>query len=229
MATSSLNHSQLVFVGLGNPGIRYEMTRHNMGYLVVKALAKQLGWQFKEEKRFNSMVVKGEQGKVTLHLLMPLTFMNLSGIALRSYLDFYKLPVSSVIVVVDDIALSLGQMRLKAEGSAGGHNGLKSIEQHLGTAAYKRLRMGIGHPGPKILADYVLEAFSQEEQENLSKVVDHGKEVLLRLTNDDISQVMNTVNTPPQKPSKKKALVEEAIDLTKPLINKGEEITHEST
>lgn len=227
MTPSSLNQPQIVFVGLGNPGLRYEMTRHNMGFLVVKALARHLGWELKEEKRFNSLIVKGMCEGVTIHLILPLTFMNLSGTALRRYLDFYKLPFGSVVVVTDDIALAFGQMRLKTMGSAGGHNGLKSVEEYLGTAQYIRLRMGIGHPGVMNLAEYVLEPFSQEEIIDLPVVVDRGREVLLRIMKEDISPIMNTVNTIPRPSPKKVALVKESIDLTKPPLE-GEEKTHES-
>lgn len=199
-----------------------------MGYLVVKAMAEQLGWQLKEEKRFHALVAKGVYEGIIVHILLPLTYMNLSGIALRSYIDFLKLPVGSLIVVTDDIALPFGQMRLKTMGSAGGHNGLKSIEQHLGTTHYKRLRMGISHPGVRNLADYVLEPFSQEELKDLTSFVDRGREVLQRLIKEDISQVMNAVNTVPRTPSKKEAKAADTDDLTKPPLQ-GEEKTHEST
>lgn len=199
-----------------------------MGFLVVKAFARQQGWQFKEEKRFNALIVKGMLDGIEVHLVLPLTFMNLSGIAIRSYLDYFKLPVSSLVAITDDIALPFGQMRLKTMGSAGGHNGLKSIEQHLGTADYKRLRMGIGHPGVKNLAEYVLEPFSPEELKDLTSLIDRGSAVLQRLMKEDIAQVMNAINTIPQALLKKEALPEESIDLTKPPI-KGEEKTHESS
>lgn len=218
MAFSSLKQSHHIFVGLGNPGPRYEMTRHNMGYLVVQAFAKQMKWQFKEEKRFNCLVAKAECQGAIVHLLLPLTFMNLSGTAVRSYLEYYKLLIDEVVIITDDFALPFGQMRLKTMGSPGGHNGLKSIEQHLGTAMYKRLRMGISHPSGRNLADYVLENFSQDEQESLMSVVDRGKDILLRLVKEPFSQVMNAVNVIPRQPPKKAGLTEETIDLTKPLI-----------
>lgn len=217
-----LNQSQVVFAGLGNPGLRYEWTRHNMGFLVLKALAQHLGWQFKEEKRFHLLLAKGLYEGITLHLIMPLTYMNLSGTAIKSYLDFYKLPSSSLVVVTDDIALAYGQMRLKTKGSAGGHNGLKNVEECLGTAQYIRLRMGVSHPGAKNLAEYVLEPFSSVEIIDLPAVVDRGRNVLLRIMQEDISHIMNAVNTAPRPNLKKEVPVKEAIDLTKPLV-KGEE------
>lgn len=204
---------QFVFVGLGNPGSLYELTRHNLGYLVVKALARRMGWHFKEEKRFNAFVAKGLVGNHVLHLLLPTTYMNLSGVSVRQYLDFFKLSIKNLVIVTDDIALPFGQLRLKTMGSAGGHNGLKSIESHLGTTEYIRLRMGIGHPGEKFLADYVLDPFTKEELEHLVMFIDRGADVLEDLVKKEISKVMNTVNT---LPSCKKAPLTE---------NKGKEQT----
>lgn len=183
-----------VLVGLGNPGVEYEMTRHNIGYLVIKAFARQMGWHFKEEKRFNAFAAKGVIEQQAVHLLLPTTYMNRSGLAVRSYLDFFKLNPSAVIGVVDDIALPFGRLRVKPMGSSGGHNGLKSLEACLGTSHYVRLRMGIGHPGQKILADYVLEPFNQEELQHLVAFIDRAVTVLHNLVKEDVGQVMNKVN-----------------------------------
>lgn len=146
-----------IFVGLGNPGPLYEMTRHNMGFLVVRAFAQRQGWIFKEDKRFKALIVRGFIDGILVHLLLPTTYMNLSGMAVRRYLDFFKLAHDRLVVVTDDIALSFGRLRVKTMGSAGGHNGLKSVEAYLGTSRYIRLKMGIGHPGEKVLSDYVLD------------------------------------------------------------------------
>lgn len=189
-------HPQVfLFVGLGNPGSEYEMTRHNMGYLVIQAFARKMGWHLKEEKRLSAYVAKGLIEEKTVHLMLPTTYMNLSGEAVRRYLDFFKLEAPSVTVVVDDIALPFGQLRLKTMGSTGGHNGLKSIEAHLGTSHYQRLRMGIGHPGPHSLVDYVLDPFTREELEKLETFINRGVDVLQRLLRESVSHVMNTVNT----------------------------------
>lgn len=200
-----------VFAGLGNPGPQYEMTRHNIGFLVVKALASQMGWHFKEETRFNAYVVKGLIDGANVHLLLPTTYMNASGSAIRRYMDYYKIDPKHLIVVVDDIALAFGQLRLKGMGSAGGHNGLKSVETHLGTSHYMRLRMGIGHPGEQVLADYVLDPFTKQELEQLVAFIDQGVIVLRRMLKESPSRVMNAVNTVSQQVNKgtKK-------DLTKP-------------
>lgn len=208
-----------LFVGLGNPGLQYEMTRHNMGYLVVQAFAYRLKWFLKEDRRFNANVVKGNVENQTIHLLLPLTYMNLSGNSVRRYIDYFKIPIENLIIVTDDIALPFGQLRLRNMGSAGGHNGLKSIESCLGTSHYKRLRIGIGHPGEKMLANYVLETFSQIEQRELPVFIDHGVEVLQRLLKESFTQVMNSVNTIPCQ----KTTEMESKDLTKPpVIGRGE-------
>jgi PTH1 family peptidyl-tRNA hydrolase len=219
---TQLNSQPYIFVGLGNPGSQYELTRHNIGHLVIKSLATQLGWQFKEEKYFNALIAKGVIENKPVHLLLPLTYMNLSGTAIRRYLDFFKFSSSHLIVVTDDISLSFGKFRLKTMGSAGGHNGLKSVESCLGTSHYNRLKMGIGHPGARNLADYVLGVFTQEELQVLTSFVDRGVEILFRLLKESVSQVMNAVNTTPSKdrimplPKKQIALEKESIDLTKP-------------
>lgn len=192
------------------------MTRHNMGYLVVQALARRMGWHFKEDKYFNALIAKGVIGEASVHLFLPLTYMNLSGTAIKRYLNFFKLPISDSVIVTDDIALSFGKLRLKTTGSAGGHNGLKSIEAHLGTSHYIRLRMGIGHPGGKQLADYVLDRFSPDELNHLTTFVDRGVEVLLRLLKESVSQVMNAVNTAPRAAGPVSLPKQEPIDLTKP-------------
>jgi PTH1 family peptidyl-tRNA hydrolase len=210
-------HSFL-FVGLGNPGPQYEMTRHNMGYLVVQAFADRLGWSLKQDRRFHACMAKGVVENHTVHLLLPLTYMNLSGDAVRRYVDYYKLPLHDLVIITDDIALSFGQVRLRNMGSAGGHNGLKSIEFSLGTSHYKRLRMGIGHPGEKMLANYVLENFNHTEQQELPNFIDRGVGILQRLLKESFSRVMSSVNT---VPSQKSGL--EPIDLTKPpVIGRGE-------
>lgn len=188
-------HEPLVLVGLGNPGSQYADTRHNLGWKVVEALGRKHGWPFKEEKKFNAYVAKGTIGESTVYLLLPTTYMNNSGVALASLLSFYKLSANTVVVVVDDTALALGQMRLRTTGSAGGHNGLKSIQQHLGSQHYTRLRLGIGRqPFQRDLADYVLDRFNSEELEELNKCVQRAVETLELLTKQDLEQVMNQVN-----------------------------------
>jgi PTH1 family peptidyl-tRNA hydrolase len=202
-----VTQQQYIFAGLGNPGVQYEMTRHNIGFLVIKAFAVRLGWHFKENKLLNAYVVKGLIKEKGVHLVLPMTYMNQSGLALRRYLDYYKLNVKHLVVVVDDIALSFGQLRLRENGSAGGHNGLKSVETHLGTRHYARLRMGIGHPGEKVLADYVLDPFTKNELEHLGSFISRGVDILQRVMEEDFTRVIHAANTK---------------DLTIPLKGSGE-------
>ena len=165
-------------------------------------LAEKLGFNWKEEKRFQAVVTKGKvavDGEQEIHLLLPTTYMNLSGRALRLYLDYYRLPIRSVVVVTDDTALSFGDLRLRIKGSAGGHNGLKSVATHLGTEEYIRLRLGVGAPpkewtGEDQLADYVLSSFNREEIDKMDLFIERGVETLLRLMHEDVQKVMNDVN-----------------------------------
>lgn len=187
--------NQFLIVGLGNPGREYALTRHNMGYLVVQSLAHAQGWVFKEESSFHAMVAKGRINHTLLHLLLPLTYMNESGRAVRRYIDFYKLEPRHLIVVTDDTAIAYGQMRVRSSGSAGGHNGLKSIQAHLHTQDYVRLRMGIGQENQcRTLADYVLDTFTSEERQALPDFIERGVGIVKRLISEPISSVMNSVN-----------------------------------
>jgi PTH1 family peptidyl-tRNA hydrolase len=205
-----------LFVGLGNPGPKYENTRHNLGACVVQEFAHRLGWSLKEDRRFNAKIAKGISDHYTVHLMLPMTFMNLSGSAVKPYTHYFKIPLNRLVVVLDDISLAFGQLRLRAMGSTGGHNGLKSIEQCLGTSHYLRLRMGIGHPGEAVLANYVLESFNQAEQQELSVFIDRGVQVLQRLLKEDFTHVMNSVNTVPGQAQKQAE--PEPKDLTKPPV-----------
>jgi len=181
-----------VFVGLGNPGPQYAMTRHNIGFLVIQAMAEALGWQMKYESRFSAETAKGKVGQVTVHLLMPLTYMNESGLAVRRYLDYYKLAPGTVLVVADDVAIPFGERRVKPQGGAGGHNGLKSVEQALGTQYYRRFRMGIGG---KPTAEHVLDRFTPDEIERLAPWIARTVEVMKQLTKEEFSEVMKQENS----------------------------------
>lgn len=209
----NVNESSWVVAGLGNPGKRYALTRHNIGWLTVIALAEKLGISFKEETRFEAQIAKGQSREAQVHLILPMTYMNLSGQAINKYTAFYKLPVSRLIVVSDEIALPFGEMRLRISGSAGGHNGLKSIEWQMGTSQYIRLRMGIGaqlknkestietaEEVKQSLADYVLSPFTKDEMNHLQAFVMRGVEVLERCFHEPASHVMTEVNKRIMKP-----------------------------
>lgn len=147
--------------------------------MVVEKLAELDGFSFNDNRSFNSLIAKGRKDGCEIHCLLPQTYMNESGWAVRQYLDYYKITPAQLIVVCDDVALDFGFLRFRCQGSAGGHNGLKSIEAYLGTNSYKRLRMGVGSKGEKqTLADYVLSDFNAVEMAALDEFVLKGVAVL---------------------------------------------------
>ena len=174
--------------GLGNPGSRYARTRHNIGWLVLDALATEA---FREEKRF-----EGEVSRIDgAWLIKPTTFMNLSGVAVRALADFYKIPHERVLVVLDDAALAFGRLRIRASGSAGSHNGLESVLTHFGTEKVPRLRVGIGTPvPPATLHDYVLAPFTASEEVDLASVTGRGAEAIRCILKKGLAAAMNEFN-----------------------------------
>ncbi len=161
--------SAKLIVGLGNPGKGYALTRHNVGFMVVDALASEMDISLKEKKALEGFV--GVQGDVVL--LKPTTYMNLSGQSVQKVIHYYK--VEEWIVVCDDVALPFGKLRMREKGSSGGHNGLKDITSIMGD--FPRLRVGVSSPGHMDLADYVLANFSEGEQNTLPEVIGQAKEV----------------------------------------------------
>ena len=161
-----------LIVGLGNPGADYAKTRHNAGFLLVEKLAEQWKSNWTNERKFVSRVAKAERDGKKVLLCQPQTFMNLSGEAVGAMMDFYQLPVGRLMVVVDDADLPLGGIRLRGNGSSGGHHGLESIESHLGTREFARLRIGIGRKdGAREITNYVLGRFEKSENELLEKIL----------------------------------------------------------
>ena len=154
-----------LIVGLGNPGREYSCTRHNIGFTTVDALSREYRLPFQSKSRFNSQLALGEHKSKNIVLCKPETYMNLSGEAVQSICSYYKIPLDKIIVIHDDIDLKFGKIAYKIGGGAGGHNGLKSIDKHIG-ANYHRIRMGIGRPEDKAyeISDFVLGKFSQEEE-----------------------------------------------------------------
>ncbi|MEZ5405484.1 MAG: aminoacyl-tRNA hydrolase [Verrucomicrobiia bacterium] len=166
-----------VVVGLGNPGREYVATRHNIGFLILDRWAAQHSAFWKKESRWQSEVttvnLESEGSLQAIKLLKPLTFMNLSGTAVRSFLDWHQISAEEILVVADDVALSLGQLRLRVSGGTGGHNGLASVEQQLQTQSFARLRCGVGPlPESKNLSDYVLEPFASSERDETMKMIE---------------------------------------------------------
>jgi PTH1 family peptidyl-tRNA hydrolase len=193
-------------VGLGNPGPRYAGTRHNIGFDVIDYLAAAPGvgrWR----SRFEAQVVDAVEGTEQVLLMKPETFMNLSGRAVRATVDFYKLAVTDLLVVCDDIALPLGKLRARAKGSDGGQKGLRSIEQQLGTTEYSRLRIGVGAPGERLdAADHVLSRFKPGERKDVEDAIAQAAQAVLLWIRQGIDVCMNGVNgePKPEKPKKEK-------------------------
>lgn len=162
-----------LIAGLGNPGPEYADTRHNAGFLVVGELARRWRVVWQEESRFNARLARGECGGRAVLLLQPLTWMNLSGEAVAAVTRFFRVPLDRLVVVVDDADLPLGALRLRPEGSPGGHHGLESVGQHLGTRGFARQRIGIGRrdPAQREITGHVLGRFGAEERPVLEKVL----------------------------------------------------------
>lgn len=184
-----------LIVGLGNPGAEYEQTRHNAGFLLVQTLADrwQAGWS--AAKKFQSRMARGQRGERQVLLCQPLTFMNVSGEAVGAVMDFYHIPPSQLIVAVDDADLPLGQIRLRPGGSSGGHHGLESIEQHLGTREFARLRIGIGRKdGVREITNHVLGRFNKAELAVMKKVLTAAADQSECWLDAGIQKAMNQFN-----------------------------------
>jgi PTH1 family peptidyl-tRNA hydrolase len=161
-----------LIVGLGNPGADYAKTRHNAGFLLVEKLAALWKSDWTNERKFTARMAKAEHNGKRVLLCEPQTFMNLSGESVGVLMDFYHLPAGRVMVAVDDADLPFGEIRLRPSGSSGGHHGLESIEQHLGSREFARLRIGIGRKDSvRQISNYVLGKFEAGEQELLEKVL----------------------------------------------------------
>lgn len=179
-----------LIVGLGNPGSSYEKTRHNIGFLVVHEMAKRLGAVFRHKPGLSGELAKSE----ACALLLPTTYMNSSGECVRLGVKMLKVPLSHLMIVTDDVALPFGQLRMREGGTSGGHNGLKSIEGHLRTKEYPRLRVGVGSPRGENLSDYVLGKFNVEESRDLSSVLERACEALTLWMDSGIKVAMTRTN-----------------------------------
>ena len=183
-------------VGLGNPGREYAQTRHNAGFMLADALAARLGVRFRR-LQFKALTTDARYGKAKIILAKPQTYMNLSGQAVAPLLRFYKIPPERLLVAYDDLDLPLGAVRLRPKGGHGGHKGMRSIIERLGTQEFPRLRLGIGRPpGRMDAAAYVLQPFSPAEKDLMSLAIARGVEGIFRWWEEDLSAAMNLVNAP---------------------------------
>ena len=182
-----------LIAGLGNPDKKYEKTRHNVGFDVVDRLAEKYQIAI-DTKKHRALIGKGVIEGQKVLLVKPQTYMNLSGESIRSLVEYYKIdPEEELLVIYDDISLEPGVLRLRTKGSAGGHNGMKSIIKHLGGDTFPRIRVGIGgekHPGQD-LADYVLGHFKDDEKELLSDALDKAEKAAELFAQDEFSEAMN--------------------------------------
>ena len=184
-----------VIVGLGNPGKKYENTRHNAGFIAIDALADKYGIRISEKKHkalCGSGVIEGQK----VLLIKPETYMNLSGESVRSVMDFYKIdPEEEMLVIYDDISLAPGNIRIRKKGSAGGHNGIKSIIAHAGTQNFMRIKVGVGEkPSGWDLADYVLGHFSEEDNAKLKEAMPDIMQAATLIVQGDVDKAMNDFN-----------------------------------
>jgi peptidyl-tRNA hydrolase, PTH1 family len=189
-------------VGLGNPGSQYAGTRHNVGFEAIDALAMKLGWISRPgdfdslaRSKFDALALDGNAGGEKVLLLKPLTFMNLSGQAVQAAMAFYQLMPKEIVIVLDDLALPCGKIRLRGGGSSGGHNGLRDIERVLGTDQYPRLRLGIDPAPPRIAGrDYVLGRFTPEQRKLLDPAVKRAADAIVMWMEKGTEAAMNVFN-----------------------------------
>jgi len=183
-----------LIVGLGNPGKKYESTRHNIGFMVIDELLDRYGWKLDKTKFNGKYAMERFEDKVVL--LQPQTYMNLSGESIRPLMDYYHIDVDDVLVMYDDLDLPTGKIRLRQKGGHGGHNGVRSTIDHLGTKEFKRIRLGIGRPVTAVpIVKYVLSTFPKEQEEDVQRSIKKAADACESwLKGNAFPEVMNTFN-----------------------------------
>lgn len=181
-------------VGLGNPGSQYAKTRHNIGWMALDELASRHNIDIKQSK-CKALIGEGNIDGVKVALIKPMTYMNLSGESVRAFMDYYKVPLEDMLVVYDDLDTEVGKIRLRYQGSAGGHNGIKSIIQHTGTQTFNRVRMGISRPEPGYaIVDYVLSKFAKKELPLLQDSIKRAADAVTFSLNNSFEHTMAKFN-----------------------------------
>jgi PTH1 family peptidyl-tRNA hydrolase len=195
-----------LIVGLGNPGSRYARTRHNVGFRLLELLAGRWRAAWAPEQKFQASLAQSERNGRTVLLSRPQTFMNASGESVGAVVAFYRVPLERLLVAVDDADLPLGEIRLRGRGSSGGHHGLESIEQHVGSQAFARLRIGIGRTadGRREITDHVLAPFTAEETAMVEQVLTAAAAQAECWLDDGIEMAMNRFNGVVKDPDQKK-------------------------
>jgi len=183
-----------LIVGLGNPGPKYRNTRHNAGFRVLDRVAERLRASFSKEK-YHALVAETSHEGQRLVLMKPLTFMNKSGLAAARALRYTGIGLADMLVVVDDVNLPLGRLRLRGDGSAGGHNGLRSIIEHVASDAFPRLRLGVGAvEDPAGMVNHVLSDFAAAERQDVEEMIGRAADAVLSFVTSGLERTMNTVN-----------------------------------
>lgn len=183
-----------IIIGLGNPSREYDKTRHNVGWDAIEQIAKDNNILL-DYVKFKAICGKGFIGKEKVILAKPMTYMNLSGESVKEIQAFYKVPLENIIIIYDDISLNVGQLRIRKQGTAGGHNGIKSIINHLATNEFSRIKIGIGDkPRDWDLADYVLSRFKPEEQKFIEEALEISSKVCKTIVEEGIDTAMNQYN-----------------------------------
>jgi len=194
-AKPAIGKPQWLIVGLGNPGKKYELTRHNAGFIALETLSGKFNIPVKSLK-FKALCGQGVIGSTSVLLMMPQTFMNLSGESVVKAADFYKIPSERILVLYDDISLPVGKLRARAKGSAGGHNGIKNIIQHLGTDVFPRIKIGVGtppHPDYDVV-DWVLGTFNDEDKKALIPSIDKAISAIPTLLKEGVEKTASLIN-----------------------------------
>ena len=182
-----------LIVGLGNPGKEYDMTRHNTGFYCLDVLSDEMNQSIDKEK-FKGLYTKFKYKGEDVILLKPQTYMNNSGESVAAVMQFFKIPVEDLLVIYDDMDMPVGKLRLRQKGSAGGHNGIKSIISHIGTQEFDRIRIGIGKDKLIPVVDWVLGKFSQEQQEDLNHALEQAAKAAKFSIKHSFSDTMNRYN-----------------------------------
>lgn len=181
-----------LIVGLGNPGKKYEKTRHNIGFEVVKEFVKDGNFKWRLEEKFLGEMAEGDIDGKRVYFLLPHTYMNESGTSVKRVVDYFKIEMDKVLIVVDDVEIE--RMRLKKDSGPGGHKGLRSVEANLGSGLYARLRIGIGGAEKEDLVPHVLGRFTKEEEKKVSEIILEAKAVIAIWLKEGIEQAMNRAN-----------------------------------
>ena len=185
----------MVIIGLGNPGKEYEKTPHNVGFLMVDEIARANNIEFKLEKKHEAMIGTGFISGKKCHIIKPMTYMNLSGNAVRSFVEYYNIPLNELVVIYDDMDLPIGKLRIRKNGSSGGHKGMKSIIENLKSTEISRIRIGIDKPKNGVqVVDYVLHKLTKAEMTLLEPTINKGTEMIDITIKQGIDYMMNIYN-----------------------------------